>query len=76
MDPDTIKELDERIAANPEDEDAYIERGKIHWAYGRRREAMNDYLKALDLNPRSNARHLLEQANAILSFFNKDLYNP
>ncbi len=76
MDIERIKELDVRISGNPRDEEAYVERGQIHWALGHRREALSDYLKAIDINPESRARHLLEHVQAILSFYNKDLYNP
>lgn len=76
MNSERLKTLDERISVNPRDEEAFMERGKIYWARGERRLAINDYLKAIDINPQSKARHLLEQVQDILSFFNKDLYNP
>lgn len=61
---------------NPENEEAYILRGKTHWALGHRAKAINDYLKAVAINPDSRARQALEHINAILDFYNKDLYNP
>ena len=68
--------LDKFISENPDREDAYVLRGLKHWTLGHRREAINDYLEALKLNPESEAKTALEYANSILEFFSKDLLNP
>ena len=39
------------------------------------KQAMDNYLEALALNPQSPAGQALEMANDILAFFNKDMYN-
>ncbi|MBO5444291.1 MAG: hypothetical protein J5995_02955 [Muribaculaceae bacterium] len=71
-----LRELDTRITGNPSDEDALIERGRLHWALGHRSAAINDYLAARRLNPEGRAEALLKATYDILDFYNKDLYNP
>lgn len=73
---EAISILNNHINRYPEDEEAYTLRGRIYWSINRRREAVNDYLKALKINPDSRARILLEYANSIMEFYNKDLLNP
>lgn len=73
---DAVKALDTHIMANPDDDEAYLQRGLRHWALGHRAKAINDYLKAVSINPESKAARALESARAILDFYNKDLYNP
>lgn len=68
--------LDRRLAENPADEDALIERGRLYWALNRRSDAINDYLAAHRLNPEGRATQLLKATYDILDFYNKDLYNP
>lgn len=73
---ETLKALDEYIAANPSDDEALTERGLLNWAMSRRSAAINDYLAAVRLNPKSRAGQALKAAYQILNFYNKDLYNP
>lgn len=68
--------LSERIAVNGRDEVALIDRGRLYWALGKRREAINDYLAAQAVNPEGDAKQLLKATYEILDFYNKDLYNP
>lgn len=68
--------LNKRIEENPSDENAFIERGRIHWALGNRSNAVNDYLAAQRINPQGRAAQLLKATYDILDFYNKDLYNP
>lgn len=68
--------LGTRIEADPNDEDALIERGRLYWALGRRSDAIGDYLEAQRLNPNGKATQLLKATYEILDFYNKDLYNP
>ncbi len=69
-------------AASKEEKDPQVlaslhfEIGKIYWKLGKRAMARTHYLKAIDLDPESNARIALEQAGEIESFFNPDLLNP
>ncbi len=71
-----IVELDGIIASSPDNSEAYFERGKLHWRLGHRREAIADYSRASELDPVSPASQALRQAMEIMSFFNRDLYNP
>lgn len=64
------------IRLHPVDDSAYTLRGLRHWALGHRAAAINDYLRALSINPESKARQALEAAQAILGFYHHDLYNP
>lgn len=73
---EAVEALDEYITKAPSDEEAYTLRGLKHWALGNRSKAINDYLKAISINPESKAKQALASANAILDFHNKDLYNP
>ena len=73
---EAIPLLNDYIDSHPQDEEAYILRGRKHWSLNHRREAINDYLKAIEINPESRARTLLEFSNSVLSFYNKDLLNP
>lgn len=68
--------LDRAILDNPSDESAYVERGKLHWKLNHRKEAISDYLKAIRINPDSQAKMLLDYANSILDYYNPDLLNP
>lgn len=71
-----IEELDLFIENNPDNEAAILERGMLHWGCGNRALAINDFHAAIALNPDSLARQALQNANDILDFYNKDLYNP
>lgn len=71
-----IRALSERIAADGSDEESLIGRGRLYWAFGMRKEAINDYLAAQRVNPAGKASELLKASYAILDFYNKDLYNP
>ena len=73
---EAINILTEYIAAHPESDEALTLRGMKYWGLGKRSLAINDYLAAIDINPRSKARMALQAANEILDYRNKDLYNP
>ena len=73
---DAIKELNEFIGIYPDNDEAYFLRGKMYWRIGDKRQAMNDYCRATEINPSSPATRALENAHAIQSFFNPDLLNP
>ncbi len=73
---EAITSLDAYIEKAPSDEEAYTLRGLKHWALGHRSKAINDYLKAISINPGSKAKQALASANEILNFYNKDIYNP
>lgn len=62
--------------SSADDDDAWFLHGRINWQLDNRREAMNDYRKAMAINPASPAATALEQAYRIMSFFNPDIFNP
>lgn len=69
--------LTELIEAQPATADEPLtERGLLYWKLGRRAEAINDYNRALALNPASRAAQAKKAAYAILDFYCKDFYNP
>ena len=78
MDADrAIAVISDFIAANPGSADAYVMRGLKHFGRGARALAINDFLKALEIQPDSvAARTALDSANSILDFYHKDLFNP
>jgi tetratricopeptide (TPR) repeat protein len=57
------------------DEDFYRS-GKLHQQKQEWGEAINDYKKALELNPDSRAAAALEYIYEILAFRHNDLLNP
>lgn len=76
---EAVKLLTDYIAAHPDDphlDEVYTMRGMKYWGMQKRSAAINDYLAAINLNPASKAVEALKAANEILSYYNKDLYNP
>lgn len=73
---DAIKALDKIIAEQPDNEIALSLRAQYLWKLNRRREAINDCLVAVKINPESKAKVLLDYANSVLNYYNKDLLNP
>ena len=73
---EAIEALNKYLEAHPEDDEAYVVRGLKYWSLQRRREATNDYLAAIRINPQSRANTLLKYTNSIMDFYNKDLLNP
>lgn len=73
---EAIKALNDYISHHPDDDEAYTERGLKYWSLNKRKEAINDYLSALKINPASRAKMALEYAKSILDYYNKDLLNP
>ena len=71
-----IELLTEYLSLHPKDDEALTERGLKYWSLNKRKEAINDYLAAIKINPQSRAKMALEFANSILDYYNKDLYNP
>ena len=71
-----IEKLNAFLSTHPEDDEALTLRGMKNWSLNRRQLAINDYLKALSINPHSKAKTALDYANSILDYYNKDLLNP
>ncbi len=73
---EAVEALNRYIASNPKDDEAYFMRGRVYWRMGDKRMAMNDYAKAVDMNPESGASRAIENAHDVLDFFNPDMFNP
>lgn len=73
---EAIEALTAFLERFPGNDEALTLRGQKHWILNHRRDAINDYLSALKINPESRAGMLLDYANSILDFYNKDLLNP
>lgn len=72
---EALRLLDERIEKNPSDDEAFYLRGNVFRKTGDIRRALNDYLRAAELNPDSPAQTAYEAQIRILEFFNKDMFN-
>lgn len=68
--------LDERLAGNAQDDAAYYLKGTLFWKQGNWKMAIENYLKATEINPESPARQAYEMVMEIINFSNPDLYNP
>lgn len=73
---EAIDALSAMIENDGDNAELYFERGKLLWRINDRRNAINDILKAMELNPGSPAGQYLEHINSIMSFYDKDRYNP
>ncbi len=71
-----IKELDVIITNNPSTcDEAYYLRGNAYRKLGDWKNALNNYLSAIEINPESPALQAKEILMDILNFYNKDMYN-
>lgn len=73
---EALSALDECVKSNPECDEAWFMRGRVFWRLGDRRRAINDYARAVELNPDSPATRAMENARDVLDFFNPDIFNP
>lgn len=71
-----IAQLRARIIGTENDCEIWYQIGRIEWKSGNRARAITAYNKSLELDPSGPAAIALEQARAIMNFYNKDLYNP
>lgn len=55
---------------------ALLLRGNAYRQLGDMRMAMNSYLQAREIEPNGPASMACDNIQAILNFYNKDLYNP
>jgi tetratricopeptide (TPR) repeat protein len=54
----------------------YYEQGNAYRKAGNWQEAINCYIKAVELDPNSPAVEAKQMLDDILSFYHKDYYNP
>ena len=72
-----VRSLEERLAANPDDAEALMERGRLHYRRNSWGEALNDFGRVVVLQPdNTEARQMREMIYEILQFRYTDLYNP
>ena len=72
---EAIRLLDEIIAADPKNDEAFYLRGNAWRKKGNMQLAINNYLEAMEINPESPARQAHAMMMKIMNFFNKDMYN-
>lgn len=73
---EAIRLLKERIAKEPQNEEAHFVLGNVYRKMEDWKDAINCYLKAEEINPDSPARNARLMILDILNYYNKDLYNP
>lgn len=73
---ETLEQLNELIAANPDDAAAYYRRGSLLWKLDRRGAAITDFNTSARLDPDGPGAVAAEHAMAIMNFFNPDQFNP
>lgn len=71
-----MEQLNELIAANPRDAEAYYRRGRLYWKMGQRGAAISDYNRSAEIDPNGPGAIAAEQAMSIMNFFNPDQFNP
>jgi tetratricopeptide (TPR) repeat protein len=54
----------------------YYMQGNAYRKVGNWQEAINCYIKAIELDPESPAREAKRMLDDILNFYHKDYYNP
>lgn len=67
--------LDEYIETHPGSDEAFFLRGNAYSKKGDFRQALNNYLSAMELNPGSPARQSHAMLMKIMAFYNKDMFN-
>ena len=72
---EAIRLLDEYIEKNTSSDEAYYLRGNTYRKKGDIRQALNNYLTAMDLNSDSPAQIAHDQLISIMNFYNKDMFN-
>ena len=71
-----IAQRDVMIELCPELDELYYLRGNAYRKFNSWKNALNDYCKAISLNPDSPAVEAYRASLEILEFFNKDMLNP
>lgn len=73
---EAIRLLDKMIGENECDPVAYYLRGNAYRKKGDFRQALNNYLLAIESDPESPAVEAHKHLLGIMEYYNKDLYNP
>lgn len=67
--------LERHLENHPQSDEAYYLLGNAYRKLGDFKSALNNYLKALELNPDSPATIAYKQMINILNFYHKDRFN-
>lgn len=67
--------LNDYLIHHPESDEAYFLRGNAYSKKSDFRQALNNYLSAIDLNPESPAKQAHVMLMKIMEFHNTDMYN-
>lgn len=70
-----IELIKRQLDNQPDADELWYLLGKSHYKLGHTREALNSYLRAIELNPDSPAKGAYDMAIRVLDFYNKDMYN-
>lgn len=73
---EAIRRLDEYITKYPDEDEAWFLRGNAYRKEENFQQALNNYLKAIELNPDSPAVQAHNMLIKILNYYNKETYNP
>ena len=68
--------IDEWLSTHSKDDKAYYLKGLVSWKQGNWKLTIENYLKAIEINPESPAKQAYEMVMDIINFSNPDLYNP
>lgn len=71
-----IAYIDEWLSNHSKDDKAYYLKGLVFWKQGNWKLTIENYLKAIEINPNSPAKQAYEMVMDIINFSNPDLYNP
>ena len=74
-DNSTATAAEEATAALRQQAEAYYLRGNAYRKLSNWQAALNDYQRAIDLDPASPAQQARRMVIDILNFYNKDMYN-
>lgn len=72
---EAIALLDDYLSSCPESDDAFFLRGNAYSKKGDFKQALNNYLSAMEINPESPAKQAYGMLMKIMAFYNKDMYN-
>ena len=72
---EAIGKLDAMLEQEPTSDEAFYLRGNAYRKLGDFQQALNNYLSAMELNPKSPAREAHDMLMEILDFYYKEMYN-
>ena len=72
---EAIGKLDTMLEQEPTSDEVFYLRGNANRKLGDFQQALNNYLSAMALNPKSPAREAHDMLMEILDFYYKEMYN-